>query len=149
MQCHRLAYCDGSTRKGKSLSLTTFLHCAPQSLRGFDVTEVESVPQESPVGDRQANGAMESYSSDGRHDVRVVPCAPKVPHAPKENRSRTRPSGLRPAEMRRRKYFVGRSRAQPRQSRKREGGRSPPRVGEVHKVWRKSTVERREEGARV
>lgn len=47
-----------------------------------------------------------SYSSDGRHVVRVVPCAPKVPHAPKENRSRTRPSGLRPAEMRRRKYFV-------------------------------------------
>ena len=47
-----------------------------------------------------------SYSSDGSHVVCVVPCAPNVPYAPKENRSRTRPSGLRPAEMRRRKYFV-------------------------------------------
>ena len=47
-----------------------------------------------------------SYSSDGSHVVRVVPCAPNVPYAPKENRSRTRLSGLRPAEMRRRKYFV-------------------------------------------
>ena len=94
-------------QESRCVSLTTFLHCAPQSLRGFAVTEVESVPQESPVGDRQANGAMESYSSDGRHDVRVVPCAPKVPHAPKENRSRTRPSGLRLADMRRRNTLLG------------------------------------------
>ena len=39
-------------------------------------------------------------SSDGKHVVRVVPCAPKVPHAPEETRSRTT------AEMRRGRYFV-------------------------------------------
>ena len=56
---------------------------------------VESSLQEWPDGDRRANG-----SSDGRHVVRLAPCAPKVPHAPNESRSRTT------AEMRRRKYFV-------------------------------------------
>ena len=62
----------------------------------------------SEIGDlaRCLPTVLSSYSSEGRHVVHVVPCAPKVPHAPKENRSRTRPSGLRPAEMRQRKYFV-------------------------------------------
>ena len=81
---------------------------ATKALKDVPVKAAEgdvSVSQESPVGDRQANGAIE-YSSDGRHVVRMVLRAPKVPHAPKENRSRTRPGGLRPAGMRRRKYFV-------------------------------------------
>ena len=41
-----------------------------------------------------------SYNSDGKHVVHVVPCAPTVPHAPVENRSRT------PSDMKRRKYVV-------------------------------------------
>ena len=43
---------------------------------------------------------VSSYNSDGKHVVRVVPCAPTVLHAPVENRSRT------PSEMERRKYVV-------------------------------------------
>ena len=132
---------------------------ATKALKDVPVKAAEgdvSVSQESPVGDRQANGAIGSYSSDGRHVVRMVPCAPKVPHAPKENQSRTRPSGLRPAEMRRRKYFVeaqtGAAEAEQRTRRWKkstESGGNPLRVGEVHKEWRKSTVRTREEGAHV
>ena len=123
-------------QESRCVSLTTFLHWGPKSLRGFAVTEVESVPQESPVGDRQANGAIESYSSDGRHDVRVVPCAPKVPHAPKENRSRTRPSGLRPADMRRRNTLLG---AQLGAAGRSRGRAENEKVEEVHREWEKST----------
>ena len=43
---------------------------------------------------------LSSYNSDGKHVVHVVPCAPTVPHARVENRSRT------PSEMKRRKYVV-------------------------------------------
>ena len=53
-------------------------------------------------------GEQSSYSSDGSHVVRVMLCAPNVPHTTKENRSTTRPGGLRLAEMRQRKYFVDR-----------------------------------------
>ena len=80
---------------------------------------VESILQESPDGDCRADG-----SSDGRHVVRVVPCAPKVSHAPKENRTS--------AEIRRRKYFVeaqlGAAEAEQRSI---ESGRSPLRVREA------------------
>ena len=100
----------------------------------------ESIPQESPVGDRQVNGAIESHSRDGRHVVRVVPSAPKVPHAPKEDRTRTGPSGLRPAEMRRRKYFIeaqpGAAEAEQKTRRWKESTESagsPLRVGEAQK----------------
>ena len=65
-------------------ALKAWKDAAARALEG-----VESTLQESPGGDRR----------DGRHVVRVVPCAPKVPHAPKESRSRTT------AEMRQRKYF--------------------------------------------
>ena len=90
-----------------------------------------------------------SGSSDGRHVVRVVPCAPKVPHAPKESRSRTRPSGLRPAEMRRRNYYVdaqpGAAEAEQRTRRWKKSTES----GDVHKERGDSRVQRtREEGVR-
>ena len=93
---------------------------------------VESILQESPDGDRRANG-----SSDGRHVVRVVTWAPKVPHAPKGSRSRTT------AEKRRRKYFVE---AQPGAA---EAEQWSTESGEVHKERGDARVQKtRKEGAR-
>ena len=68
-------------------------------MRGMSETSASGMSETSATD-------LSSYSSDGRHLMHVVPCARKVPHVPKENRSKTRPSGLRPAEMGRRKDFV-------------------------------------------
>ena len=90
----------------------------------------ESILQESPDGDRRANG-----SSDRRYVVRVVPCAPKVPRAPKESRSRTT------AEIRR-KYFVEAQAGTAEAEQSKESG-------EVHNERGDARVQRtRNEGAR-
>ena len=65
-----------------------------------DTSETSSTSSVETLTPESLHTDLSSYNSDGRHVVHVVPCAPRVPHAPVENRSRT------PAEMRRRKYVV-------------------------------------------
>ena len=86
--------------------------CSWASSVGTLTPESYDVSPSSEIGDLARclpTDLSSSYSSDESHVVRVVPCAPNVPHTPNENRSRTRPSGLRPAEVRRRKCFVDHS----------------------------------------
>ena len=76
----------------------------PSGMSETDASNTSETSSTCSVGTQtRLHSDLPSYNNDGGYVAHVVPCAPTVPHVPKENR---RLNGLRPSEMRRRKYVV-------------------------------------------